>query len=100
MIKNSPANVGDVRDVGWIPGSGRSPGGGLQYSYLDKPMDRGAWSTKVHRLAKSQTQLKPLGTHTHTHHILFVHSISGHLDYFHFLVPFINNSVMNMGVAA
>ena len=46
MVKNSPANAGDLRDVGSIPGSGRSSGGGhgnpLQYSYLTNPMDRGA----------------------------------------------------------
>ena len=44
MVKNPPANVGDA---GLIPGLGRSPGGGngspLQYSYLENPMDRGAW---------------------------------------------------------
>ena len=47
MVKNTPANAGDVKDVGSIPESGRSPGGGngnpLQYSYLENPMDRGAW---------------------------------------------------------
>ena len=46
MVKNLPANAGDVRDVGSVPRSGRSPGGGngnpLQYSCLEKPMDRGA----------------------------------------------------------
>ena len=46
MVKNLPANAGDVRDVGLIPGSGRSPGGGndnpLQYSCLENPMDREA----------------------------------------------------------
>ena len=45
-IKSPPANAGDVRDVGLIPGSGRSPGGGhdnpLQYSCLENPMDREA----------------------------------------------------------
>ena len=49
MIKNLPANVGDVRDSGFIPESGRSPGGEhgkpLQYSCLENPMDRGAWQT-------------------------------------------------------
>ena len=59
--KNSPANAGDVRDVGSIPGSGRSPGGGngnpLQYSCLGNPMDKGAWWATVHGAAKSQTQL-------------------------------------------
>ena len=47
MVKNLPATAGDVRDVGSIPGLGRSPGGGhvnpLQYSCLENPMDRGAW---------------------------------------------------------
>ena len=46
-VKNPPANVGDVRDMGLIPGSGRSPGGGhgnpLQSSFLEIPMDRGGW---------------------------------------------------------
>ena len=46
MVKNIPANAGDLTDVGLIPGSGRSPGGGhdnpLQYSCLGNPTDRGA----------------------------------------------------------
>ena len=64
MVKNPPANAGnsrDVGDVGSIPGLGRSPEGGngnpLQYSCLENPMDRGAWRTTVHGVAKSQTQL-------------------------------------------
>ena len=68
MMKNPPANAGDVRDVGSVPGSGRSPGGGhgnpLQYSYLENPMDRGAWWATVHGVAKSWTRLKRLSTHT------------------------------------
>ena len=67
VIKNSPVNAGDIRNVGSIPESGRSPGGGHgnppQYSCWDNPMDRGAWQT-VHRVAKSQTQPKRLSTHT------------------------------------
>ena len=47
MIKDPPADEGDVRDVGSIPGSGRAPGSGngnpLQYSCLENHMDRGAW---------------------------------------------------------
>ena len=43
VIKNPPANAGDMRDVGSIPGLGRSPGEGkgysLQYSGLENPMD-------------------------------------------------------------
>ena len=65
-----PVNAGDVRDVGSIPGLGRSPGGGhgnlLQYSCLENPMDRGAGWFTVHQVAKSQTQLKWLSTHTCT----------------------------------
>ena len=59
VVKNLPANAGDVRDGGSIPGLGRSPGGGhgypLQYSCLENPMDRGAWWATVHGVAKSQT---------------------------------------------
>ena len=68
MVKNLPANAGDLRDVGLILGLGRSPGGGhgkpLYYSCLENPMDRGAWQATVHRVAKSQTALKRL-THPH-----------------------------------
>ena len=64
--KNPPANAGDVRDVGLIPGSGRSPGEGngnpLQYSCLENPMERGAWWATVHRVTKSRTRLKWLST--------------------------------------
>ena len=60
LVKNLPANAGDVRDVGSIPGLGRSPGGGnnnpLQYSCLKNPMDRGAWWTTVHRATESWTR--------------------------------------------
>ena len=61
MVKNLPANAGDVRDVGLIPGLGRSPGGGngnpLQYSCLENPMDRGDWLATVHGVTKGQMQL-------------------------------------------
>ena len=61
VVKNLPANTGDIRDAGSIPGSGRSPGGGpgnpLQYSCLENPMDRGTWWATVHGVAKSRTQL-------------------------------------------
>ena len=59
VVKNQPAKAGDITDMGLIPRSGRSPGGGhgnsLQYSYLENPMDRRAWRAPVHRVAKSQT---------------------------------------------
>ena len=52
-----PASAGDTRDMGSIPGLGRSPGEGnsnpLQYSYLENPMDRGAWRATVHGLTES-----------------------------------------------
>ena len=61
--KESACNAGDQ---GSIPGLERSPGGGhgnpLQYSCLENPMDKGAWQDTVHRVAKSQTQLKRLST--------------------------------------
>ena len=69
-VKNSPANAGDIRDVGLIPGSGRCPGGGhgnpLQYSCLENPMDRGAWRATVHGVAKSWTRLEWLSQHACT----------------------------------
>ena len=61
VVKNPPANAGDARDMGSIPGLGRSPGVGnsnpLQYSGLENPMDRGAWWATVHSIAKNWTQL-------------------------------------------
>ena len=61
VVKNPSANEGDVRDLGLIPGPGRSPGEGygypLQDSCLENSMDRGAWRATVHGVAKSQTCL-------------------------------------------
>ena len=61
VVKELPANAGDVRDAGSIPGLGRSPRGGhgnaLQYSCLENPVDRGAWWTMVYRGAKNWTRL-------------------------------------------
>ena len=57
---DSKESTCNAEDLGLIPGSGRSPGGEhgtpLQSSFLENPMDRGAWQTAVHRVAKSQTQ--------------------------------------------
>ena len=59
MVKSLPDSAGDIRDVGSIPGSGRSPTGGhgnlLQYSCLENPIDRGGWRAMVHRVAESDT---------------------------------------------
>ena len=61
VVKNLPANVGDARDAGSIPGLGRSLREGnnnpLQYSCLENPIDRGAWPATVHGFAKSRAQL-------------------------------------------
>ena len=73
VVKNLPANAGDIRDTGSIPGSGRAPGGGhgnpLQYSCLENPMDRGAWQAMVHRVSKSQTQSKRLSMYAQVNQI-------------------------------
>ena len=67
-IKNPPANAGGTRDVGSVPGLGRSPGGGhgnpLRYSCLENPMDTGAWWATVHRAEKSRTQMKRFSMHS------------------------------------
>ena len=59
LVKNPPASAGDVRDVGSIPGWGRSPGEGtgnpLQYSCLENPMDREDWRATVRGVSKGWT---------------------------------------------
>ena len=69
-VRNPPASVEDAGDAGSITGSGRSPGKGngnpLQYSFLENPMDRGAWRATVQRAAKSQMP----HTHCKTDHQL------------------------------
>ena len=65
IVKNLPANAGDLREVGSISGLGRSPGEGhgnpLQYSCLETPLDGGAWWVIVRKIAQSWTQLERLG---------------------------------------
>ena len=65
VVKNPPANAGDTRDAGSIPGLGRSPGGGhgnpLRYSCLENPMDKGAWWATVPGVAQSRTRLSVHG---------------------------------------
>ena len=65
-VKNPPANAGDARDMGSIPGLGRFPGEGngspLQYSRLENSKDRGAWWATIHGITKSWTRLSE---HTH-----------------------------------
>ena len=59
VVKNPPANVGDTRDAGFIPGLERSPGGGngnpFQYSCLENSLDRGAWGATVYNWATEDT---------------------------------------------
>ena len=59
MVKNLPANAGDIKEAGSIPGWGKSPGEGhgnpLQYSWLENPKDRRAWKATVHGVAGSDT---------------------------------------------
>ena len=59
MVKNPYANAGDIRDVGSIPRSERSPGGGrgnpLRCSCLEDPLDKGGWKARVHRVTESDT---------------------------------------------
>ena len=73
MVKNLPANAGDVKDPDLMPGLGRFCGGGhgnpFQYSCLENSNDRGTWGVGegaiVHRVTQSRTQLKQLSMHTH-----------------------------------
>ena len=65
-LKNLPANAGDIRDTGSIPGLGQSPGEGngypLQCSCLEKPMDRGAWQATVYGVTEPN-MIEQLHTH-------------------------------------
>ena len=84
VVKNPSANAGDTRDGGSIPGSGGPPGEGngnpLQYSCLENPVVRGAWSAAVHRVAKRWTQLIDStaisGSHSAHHRFLCLFSNS------------------------
>ena len=68
LVKNPPANAGNIGDVGSIPGLERSSGGEhsnpLQYSCLENPKDSRVWQATIHRVAKTQAGLKLLSMHT------------------------------------
>ena len=67
MVQNPPANARDIGDIGSIPGSGRSPGGGhgnpLLYSCLENPMEREAWRARVHEVTKESDTIWWLNDH-------------------------------------
>ena len=67
MIKSLPASAGDIRVMGLIPGSRRSPAGGqgnpFQYSCMENPIGKEAWWAAVQSVAKSRTLLKRFNTH-------------------------------------
>ena len=69
VVKNLPANAGDLRDMCLTLELGRSPGGrhgnSLQQSCLESPMDRRAWWATVQKVTQCQTRLKQLSAHTH-----------------------------------
>ena len=80
MVKTLPANAGDTRDLGLIPGSlkvlGVGNGNPLQYSCLGNPTDRGDWQATMHGVTKSQAQLSvSVHAHTHTHTHTHIHTI-------------------------
>ena len=87
VIKNPPANAGDVKDTGLMPGSERSPRGGhgnpLQYSCLENPMDKGAWWATVHRVTNNRTWPKWLSKHACTKWIVMY---SFQLHYFLYFI--------------
>ena len=110
LVKNPSANVWVIRDMGSIPRSGRSPtwrhGNPLWYSCLENLMERGAWWAPVHRVTKSQTQLKWLSMHsciymyTHTHTCTHMYITSSFICWwtlccFHILVT-VNNTDMKI----
>ena len=64
VVKNLPANAGDIRDMGSIPGLERSPRGGHGNPLLENPVDRGAYQAIVRGVAKSWTRLRWHSTHT------------------------------------
>ena len=70
MVKNLPANAGDIRGADSVPGPGGSPGGGhgnpLQYSCLENPMDRGAWGG-YSPWGRKKWDMTEVTWHTHIH---------------------------------
>ena len=108
VVKKPPANAGDTRDMGSIPGSGSAPGGGngnpLQYSCLENPIDRGAWWTTVHRVTKSRTQLKHLSMHKYSPHTAFhvwtvYMLLPGYTSFVYFTLPLLLFIITSINIA-
>ena len=101
MVNNPPANAGDLRYVGSIPGKGRSPGGGhgnpLYYSCMENPMERGAWRAMVHRIAESWKRLKQFGSPAHNLMNTHAHVIEEGTQ--HYFSPRNPDSSKNLSVA-
>ena len=66
VVKNPPANAGDIKMQVWSQGQEGRQGNPLWYSCLKNPMDRGAWWATVHRFTKNQSWLKQYSTHART----------------------------------
>ena len=95
LVKDSSANTRDARDAGWIPGSGRSPGGEngnpLQYSCLENFMDRRAWEVTVH--GSQRVGHNWAWTHTHTHILALCLTVWRTAKlFFTAIIPFYNTS--------
>ena len=77
VIKNPPANTGDIRDESSIPRLGRPPGeengNPLQYSCLENPMDRGAWRATVHGVTRVRHDLATKSLNQDKHILLNIH---------------------------
>ena len=75
VMKNMPASTGDTGNMGSIPGSRRSPGGGngnpLQYSCLENPVDRRTWRGTVHRVTQIESDMTEATEHAHIHRLTF-----------------------------
>ena len=84
MVKNLPATAGDVRDLGLIPGLGRSHGeengNPLQCSCLDSPVARGAWQATVHGVTKESDTTERLHFHFHTNKNVLKEEFSSHKE--------------------
>ena len=76
VVKNLPANAGDARDTGSIPGLARSPGEGngnpLQYSCLGNSIGRGAWPATVHGVSKNQDMTEQLNAYLHSYTVTWI----------------------------